>query len=60
VFENWVMRRIFAPKKGKATGDWRRLHSVELNTLYSSPNIIQVIKSRRMRWAWQVARMGER
>jgi hypothetical protein len=60
VFENMVLRRIFGPKRDEVTGDWRRLHNEELNDLYSSPNIIRVIKSRRMRWAGHVARMGER
>jgi hypothetical protein len=59
VFENRVLRRIFGPKRDEATGDWRRLHNEELNDLYSSPNIIRVIESRRMRWAGRVARMGE-
>jgi hypothetical protein len=48
VFENRVLRRIFGPKRDEATGEWRRLHNKELNDLYSSPNIIRVIKSRRM------------
>jgi hypothetical protein len=60
VFENRVLRRIFGPKRDEPTGEWRRLHNEELNDLYSSPNIIRVIKSRRMRWTGQVARMGER
>jgi hypothetical protein len=60
VFENRVLRRIFGPKRDEVTGDWRRLHNEELNDLYSSPNIIRVIKSRRMRWAGHVARMGEK
>jgi hypothetical protein len=60
VFENRVLRRIFGPKRDEATREWRRLHSKELNDLYSSPNIIRVIKSRRMRWAGHVARMGKR
>jgi hypothetical protein len=60
VFENRVRRRIFGPKRGEATGEWRRLHNEELNDLYSSSNIIRVIKSRRMRWAGHVARMGEK
>jgi hypothetical protein len=60
VFENRVLRRIFGPKRYEATGEWRRLHNEELNDLYSSPNIIRVIKSRRTRWAGQVARMGEK
>jgi len=55
VFEKWVMRRIFGPKMGKATGTWRKLHNEELNDLYSSSNIIGVIKSRRMGWAGHVA-----
>jgi hypothetical protein len=59
VFENRVLRRIFGPKKDEVTGEWRRLHSKELYALYSSPNIIRVIKSRRLRWAGHVARMGE-
>jgi hypothetical protein len=49
VFENRVLRRVFGPKKDEATGEWRRLHNEELNDLYSSPNIIRVIKSRRIR-----------
>jgi hypothetical protein len=60
VFENRVLRSIFGPKRDEATGEWRRLHNEELNDLYSSPNIIWVIKSRRMRWAGHVVRMGER
>jgi hypothetical protein len=60
VFENRVLRRIFGPKRDEATGEWRRLHNEELNDLYSSPNIIQVIKSSRMRWAGHVAHMGEK
>jgi hypothetical protein len=59
VFENRVLRRIFGPKKDGVIGEWKRLHNEELNDLYSSPNIIRVIKSRRMRWAGHVARMGE-
>ena len=54
-----VLRRIFGPRRGEVTGEWRRLHNEELNDLYSSPNIVRVIKSRRMRWAGHVARMGE-
>ena len=50
VFDNRMLRRIFGPKRGEVTGDWRKLHNEELNDLYSSPNIIQVIKERRMRW----------
>jgi hypothetical protein len=60
VFENRVLRRIFGPKWDEATGDWRRLHNKELNDLYSSPNVIQAIKPRRMRWAGRVARMREK
>ena len=59
VFENRVFRRIFGRRREKVTGEWRRLHNEELNDLYSSPNIVRVIKSRRMRWAGHVARMGE-
>jgi hypothetical protein len=60
VFENKVLRRIFGPKRDEVTGEWRRLHNKELYALYSSPNIIRVIKSRRLRWAGHGARMGER
>jgi hypothetical protein len=60
VFENRVLRRIFGRKRDEATGEWRRLHNKELNDLYSSPNIIRVIKSRRMRWAGHIAHMGKR
>jgi hypothetical protein len=59
VLENRVLRRIFGPKRDEVTGEWRRLHKEELNDLCSSSNIIRVIKSRRMRWAGHVARMGE-
>jgi hypothetical protein len=59
VFENRVLRRIFGPKRDEVRGEWRKLHNEELRDLYSSPNIIRIIKSRRMRWAGHVARMGE-
>ena len=59
VFENMVLRRIFGPRRDEVLGEWRRVHNEELNDLYSSPNIVRVIKSRRMRWAGHVARMGE-
>jgi hypothetical protein len=60
VFENKVLRRIFGSKRDEVTGEWRRLNNKELYALYSSLNIIQVIKSRRLRWAGHVAHMGER
>jgi hypothetical protein len=60
VFENRMLRRIFGPKRDEVTGEWRRLHNKEVYALYSSPNIIRVMKSRRLRWAGHVARMGER
>ena len=59
VFENMVLRRIFGSRRDEVTGEWRRLHNEELNDLDSSPNSVRVIKSRRMRWAGHVARMGE-
>ena len=59
MFENMVLRRIFGPRRDEVTGEWSRLHNEELNDLYSSPNIVRVIKLRRMRWAGNVARMGE-
>jgi hypothetical protein len=59
VFENRVLRRVFWPKRDEVTGEWRKLHNKELNVLYSLPNIVRVVKSRRMRWAGHVARMGE-
>jgi hypothetical protein len=58
LFENRALRIIFGPNWGKITGDWRTLHNEELNVLCSSPNTIWVVKSRRMRWAGHVARMG--
>ena len=59
VFENRVLRRLFGPKSGGVTGEWRKLHNEELNDLYSSPNTVPVIKPRRIRWAGHVARMEE-
>jgi hypothetical protein len=59
VFENMVLRRIFGPKRDEVTGEWRKLHNEELHNLYSSLDIIRQVKSRRMRWAGHVARMGE-
>jgi hypothetical protein len=59
VFENRMLRRIFGPKR-KEDGSWRKLHNDELHNLYSSPNVVMVIKSKRMRWAGHVALMGER
>jgi hypothetical protein len=59
VFKNRVLRRIFGPKRDEITGEWRKLHNEELHILYSSPDIIRQIKSRRMRWAGHVACMGE-
>jgi hypothetical protein len=60
VFENRVLRRIFGPKRNGVTGEWRKLHKEELRDLYSSPSIIRIIKSRRMRWKGHVARIGEK
>jgi hypothetical protein len=60
VFANKVLRRIFGPKRDEVTGEWRRLHKKQVYALYSSLNIIRVIKSRGLRWAGHVARMGER
>jgi len=58
VFENRVLRKIFGPRRGEVTRGWRKLHNEELSDLYCSPNIVRVIKSRIMRWAGHVARMG--
>jgi hypothetical protein len=58
VFENRVLRRIFGPKRDEVTGGWRKVHNEELHNLFSSPSIIKMIKSRRMRWAGHVARKG--
>ena len=60
VFENRVLRKIFVPKRDGITGEWRKLHNEELNDLYFSPNIVRVIKSRRMRWAGNITRTVER
>ena len=59
MFENMVFRRVFGPKRDEVTGEWRKLLNEELNDMYSLPNIVRVVKSRRMRWAGHVARMGE-
>ncbi|KAJ4442298.1 hypothetical protein ANN_12166 [Periplaneta americana] len=59
VFENKVLRKIFGAKRDEVTGEWRKLHNAELHALYSSPDMIRDIKSRRLRWAGHVARMGE-
>jgi hypothetical protein len=59
VFENRVLRRIFGPKRDEITEQWRKLNNVELHNLYSSPDIIRKVKSRRMRWVGNVACMGE-
>jgi hypothetical protein len=59
VFQNRVLRRIFGPKMEEVTGEWRKLYDVELNDLYFSPNIVRMIKLRRVKWAGQVAYMGE-
>jgi hypothetical protein len=59
LLENRVLRRVFGPKRDEVMGEWRKLHNEELRDLYSSPSIIRRIKSRRMRWAGHVARMGE-
>jgi len=60
VFENRVLRKVFRPKREEVTGEWRRLHNEERNYLYCSPNIVRVIKSRRMRWAGHVAFVEEK
>ena len=59
MFENRVLSRIFGPKRDGVTGEWRKLHNEELNDLYSSPDTVRVIKSRRLRWAGHMARMKE-
>jgi hypothetical protein len=60
VFENRVLRRIFGPKRDEVKGEWNKLHNKELRDLYSSPSIIRIMRSRRMRWAGHAARMGEK
>jgi hypothetical protein len=60
VFENRVLRRIFGPKRDEVKGGWRKLHNEELHNLYSSPSIIRMMKSKRMRLTWHVARRGEK
>jgi hypothetical protein len=60
VFENRVLRRVFGPRRDEVTGEWSKLYNEELNELYSLLNIVRVVKSRRMRWAGHVARMGSR
>jgi hypothetical protein len=59
VFDNRVLRRVFGLKRDEVTGEWRKLHNEELNDLYSLPNIVWVVKLKRMRWVGHVARMGE-
>ena len=58
VFENKVLRKIYGPKRDDETGEWRRLHNGELNDLYGKPDIMRIVKSRRLRWAGHVTRMG--
>jgi hypothetical protein len=60
VFENRLLKGIFGPKRDRVTGGWRKLYNEELHNLYSSPSTIRIIKSRKMRWAGHVARMGEK
>jgi hypothetical protein len=60
MFENRVLKRIFGPKRDVVMGGWRKLHNEELHSLYFSPSIIRIIKSRKMKWAGHVARMGEK
>jgi hypothetical protein len=60
VFEERVLKRIFGPKRDEVTDDWRKLHNEELHNLHSSPNIIRIIMSRRIRWATHVARMDDK
>ena len=60
VFENKILRKIYGPKRDEMTGEWRRLHNEELHGLYDSPDVVKIMKSRRLRWAGHVARMGEK
>jgi hypothetical protein len=60
VFKNRVLRGIFGPRRDDVTGEWKKLRNEELHDLYSSPSIIRIMKSKRMRWAWHVAQMGEK
>jgi hypothetical protein len=60
VFENRVLRRIFGPERDEVTGSWRKLHNEELHNSYFTPSTIRMIKSRSMRWAGNIARMGEK
>jgi hypothetical protein len=60
VFENRVLKRVFVPKRDKVTGEWRKLHEGELRHVYFLPNVVRVVKSRRVRWAYHVACTGER
>ena len=60
VFENKGLRKIYGPKRDEMTGEWRRLHNEELHGLYDSPDVVRIMKSRRLRWAGYVARMGEK
>jgi hypothetical protein len=60
VFENRVLRRIFGPKRDEMTGEWKKLHNEELRDFHSSPSVIRIIKSKTVRWAGHVARMGRR
>ena len=59
MFENRVLRRVFGPKRDEVIGEWKKLHNDVLNDLYCSPNIVRVIKSRKMRWVGHIAHMGE-